>query len=255
MEIKKNLAILLRLWSNNKLIEEACARALATGAVKILLVIKDEDPNTRLEPKNRLADQIKASGDRIVLMPMIQEWTWSNSLNYGFDEIRRHNLKALANGEPTIDFVFNASTELQFEPEHVDQMIQEMETDAAIGAVGSVLAGHTDGKPVALGRSYIHPRNTCMLVRFRAYLEVGCYSPRCDFLGGQEDIDWLIRLNQAGGKWKQLDLKVPLIIGANHHQPTKELRELEAIKQIQRMYAGLIGEMASVFERMLKTES
>lgn len=248
--INQGLAVLIRPWSNNKMVEKATARALATGAAKVILVIKDEDESHRGEVENRLAGLIESCGDRIVLLPMCQGWTWSNSLNYGFDEIRRHNLKAIAQGKPTIDFVLNASTETLLDPEHVDAMLAEIVTDEQFGAVGATLVGRMNGNTVNLGRSYLHPRNTMMLVRFTAYQDIGGYSPRCDVLGGMEDLEWLVRLAEAGGKWSQLDLKVPIIIGENHHQPTKEKRENEAITKILALYGGLIKGMALVFARL-----
>ncbi len=246
----KNLAVILRTWSNNKDIAKAVVRALNAGIGRIIVIVKDDDPSNYGNVEAWLAGAIEANVGRITVLPMRVGYSWSNALNYGFDEIRRLNLAAAVRDEAQIDYVLNVSNETLYEPSTVEAMVAEISSDASIGAVGTSFAGRQNGNAIDLGKSYIHPRNTMMLVRWTDYVTLGGFSPRCDQLGGQEDLDWLMRLEQKGSKWTLLDLKVPLLVGVNHHQPTKEAREMKAIAGILSMNAEITANFGKAIQRL-----
>lgn len=237
--ILKNIATVIRTWSNNADIVKAVKRAIDAGIGRVIVVVKDDSPEHFGNVETLLAGLIEANADRVSLLPMRVGYCWSNALNYGFDEVRRLNLGAAVRGTPAIDYVLNVSNEALYSREDVLAMVKEMSSDEKIGAVGTSFQGQQSGNPVELGKSYVHPRNTMMLVRFAAYQAIGGYSPRCDQLGGQEDLDWLIRLAQMGHRWSMLDLKVKLLIGKNHDQAVKQAREEKAIMAITAEHAGI----------------
>lgn len=250
MDILNNVAAILRTWSNNRDIAKAVIRALNAGIGHVIVVVKDEDPSHYGNVEGWLAGAIEANAGRITILPMRVGYSWSNALNYGFDEVRRMNLAAAVRNETPIDFVLNVSNEALYDRSTVDMLVAEMTSDDKIGAVGTTFEGRQNGNTIDLGKSYIHPRNTMMLLRWEDYVDIGGFSPRCDQLGGQEDLDWLMRLEQEGGMWRLLDLKVPLLIGTNHHQPTKEAREMKAIAGILSMNAEITANFSKAIGRL-----
>lgn len=252
MSFFHNVACVLRTWSNNADIAKAVKRALDVGFRKIIVVVKDEDPAHFGSVEAWLADIVRSCpADQVTILPMRVGYSWSNALNYALDEIRRMNLKAAMNfGEPTIDYVLNVSNEVLYTSEHIFEMYKAISSDEKTGAVGVTFEGRQNGNVVDLGKSYIHPRNTMMLVRFSAYLQIGGYSPRCDQHGGQEDLDWLIRLEQMGHRWSMLDLKVRLLVGVNFNQTVKESREMKAITSIMTMNAEVVSGFAKAIQRL-----
>ncbi|MFH1620620.1 MAG: hypothetical protein ABIB04_00875 [Patescibacteria group bacterium] len=248
--MEKKFATVLRTWSNNADITKSVKRALEVGAGLVIIVVKDDDPMHFGCVEAWLEGQINANSGRIVILPMRFGYTWSNALNYAFDEIRRHNLVAAVKGESRFEFVLNVSNEVLYTREDVEAMLVEIQKDEKLAVVGTSFQGRKSGNPVELGKSYIHPRNTMMLVRFSAYQAIGGYSPRCDQLGGQEDLDWLIRLEQAGLRWSMLDRRIALLVGVNFDQPTKEKRELKAIVDIMSMNAEISFAFSKALQRL-----
>ncbi len=248
--ILQNVAAVIRTWSNNADVTKAVRRAIDAGIGRVIVVVKDESPEHFGNVEALLAGLMEANAGRISLLPMRVGYSWSSALNYAFDEVRRLNLMAAVRGTPAIDYVLNVSNEVLYAREDVLAMIKEIAADEQLGAVGTSFAGRQSGNPVELGKSYIHPRNTMMLVRWSAYQAIGCYSPRCDQLGGQEDLDWLIRLEQSGRRWSMLDLKVVLLIGLNFDQVSKEKRELKAIAAIMAKYADITSGFAQAIQRL-----
>lgn len=246
----QNVAVLVRTWSNNADVAKAVARALSAGAGHVIVVVKDEDQAHFGSVEAWLAGQVEANSGCITILPMRVGYSWSNALNYGFDEIRRRNIQAAIHGLAGIEYVLSASNEALYEADTLETMVGEMTGDDKIGAVGTTFDGRQNGNAVDLGKSYIHPRNTLMLVRFQAYLAVGGFSPRCDQLGGQEDLDWLIRLEQMGHRWSMLDRKVRLLVGKNFNQEVKERREMKAIVDIMAMNAEVVAGFAHAMRRL-----
>ncbi len=181
---------------------------------------------------------------------MREGYSWANALNYGFDEVRRFNLRAAEQGAERITYVLNVSNEALYTPEDIAAMLAEAETDEAIGAVGTSFQGWHNDRPIDLGASYAHPRNTMMLVKFSSYLAIGGFDPRCDLLGGQEDVEWLARLSHADFRWTMLDRKVKLLVGRNFDQAEKEARELKAVTAIAEMQAEVAKNLADIVDRL-----
>ncbi len=244
----KSIAALIRTWSSNSEIGTTVARALAAGIEHVLVVVKDDDRAYEGRVESLISERIKAYGGRVTILPMREGYSWSNALNYGFDEVRRMNLRAAERNTPRIACVLNVSNEAWYAKEDVEALLAEVESDERIGAVGTSFQGWQDDRPINLGASYAHPRNTMLLVRFSAYLAVGGFDPRCDQLGGQEDIDWLIRLAQTGGRWSYVDRKVKLSIAPGFDQAKKEARERNAMAEMARVHE----EVAKRFTEFLK---
>ncbi len=236
MKDLKNVACLIRTWSDNAGIADTVHRAITSEIGHVLVVVKDEDAGHERSVAARLADLIVAHQDRITILAMREGYSWSNALNYGFDEVRRMNLRAAELGAPRIAYVLNVSNEAWYSREDVEALLTEAETDECIGAVGTTFQGWQDDRPIELGASYAHPRNTMLLVRFSAYLAIGGFDPRCDQLGGQEDIDWLMRLAQTGGRWSLIDRNVKLLIPQGFDQVKKEARERKAMVDMARVH-------------------
>lgn len=245
-----NVAAVIRTWSNNSDIVKAVRRAIECGIGHIIVVVKDDDVNHFGSVDAWLGGFVEANSARITILPMRIGYSWSSALNYAFDEVRRMNLKAAMNGGTSIDHVLNISIEALYTREDVEAMVKEVESDEKIGAVGTSFDGRQNGNVVDLGKSYIHPRNTFMLVRWSAFVTIGGYSPRCDQLGGQEDLDWLIRLEQMGHRWSMLDRRVKLLIGLNFNQAVKEMREMKAITDIMSMNAEITSRFAKAIQRL-----
>lgn len=249
-EMNPNFAIVLRTWSNNADISKSVKRALESDASLVIVVVKDDDPMHYGCVEAWLKGQMMAHPKRLVLLPMRIGYSWSNALNYAFDETRRRNMTAVVKGYDQLEFVLNVSNEVLYTQEDVGAMLTEIQGDVRLAVVGTSFQGRKMGNPVELGKSYIHPRNTMILVRFSAYQAIGGFSPRCDQLGGQEDLDWLIRLEQAGMRWSMLDRGVTLLVGINYDQSTKESRELRAIVDIMAMNAEITHGFSRALQRL-----
>ena len=250
MNSRKFLPVLavIRTWSNNRDVLKAVERALRCDVEHIIVVVKDDAPAHYGQVEALLAGQVEANAGRITILPMREGYTWSSALEYAYDEILRRNLRAAVLNEKQFECVLNVSNEVLYERNDLEAMVMEIESEN-VSAVGCTLRGKQDGNWVELGKSYIHPRNTCMMVRFSAYQSIGGYSPRCDYFGGQEDLDWLIRLNQSGREWKLLDRKITLLL-KNHVQSVKEAREMKAIIAIMRMNAEIVVGYADAVSRL-----
>jgi hypothetical protein len=232
MDILKNVAAVIRTWSNNEAISESVCRALKAGIGNVIVVVKDEDPKLYGAVERRLADEIALYPGRLHIITMRIGYGWSAALNAGFEEVRQLNEFALIEKTPAIEFVLNVSNEVQYSRRHVKRMLHDIQRTDSCGAVGTSFLGIADGKEVLLGATYEHIRNTMMLVRFRSYLEIGGYDRVCDHLGGMEDFDWLARLAAAHQHWSKLDMRVKLSVGVNYCQSGKEAREHAAIEKI-----------------------
>jgi hypothetical protein len=237
----KNLACIIRTWSNNPNIVSAVKRALEAGIGYVIVVVKDDVPEEKKHPsgldyKTWLEPLMNEHINRLTVLSMKKYYHWSPALNYGFGEVVCHNLISDQLGTSQIEYVLNVSLEAEYGAEHIDAMVKEMESDTAIAAVGTTFSGHLDDQSsVELGTTYSKPRNTMMMVSLAAYMAVGGYDPRCDAHGGQEDFEWLGRLPAANYRYSMLPLGVPLLIGRNFNQAEKEKREQGSIIKIRDM--------------------
>lgn len=232
MEKTPKIACLLRTY-NNPHIEGAVVRALKAGIDDIVVMVNGvpDMGNTRAWLKG----QVEANPGRIHIREMKSGYLgrfWSAPLNAGFDFVRDVlREESLARGGGGHEYVFTVSNEVLYTADHVAAMREAME-DETLGLVGSTVSARKNGNIVELGKSYVHPRNTIALHRLATYAKVGSFSMTCDEHGGQEDLDYLVRMEAQGAyTWRQLDLKVPLVVGVHYDQASKEARELEAIRK------------------------
>lgn len=175
---------------------------------------------------------------RVELHEMATGYSWSNALNLGLHVIQMANAESAATGKPAFRFVLNTSVEALCTKKHLEAMLDMATDDPDIGIVGTSFVGKQNGNVVDFGRSYLHPRNTLMLIRLEAFAAVFAgFDPRCDSMGGMEDINFLLAiLVLTTLRYEMLDLRVPLVVGAHWDQPTKERREQAAMDQIIAMW-------------------
>jgi hypothetical protein len=245
-----NVAALVRTWNNNQGVVKAVQRALNAGIGLVVVVVKADDPGTRGNVRGWLGGLMRANPGRVRVEEMVSGYGWSPALNLGFEAVRRENDRRLLDGAAPIPFILNASCEALWEAEHLAAMVAAMEADAKLGAVGTSFVGFQNGNRVDLGQSYAHPRNTLCLVRIAAYDAAGGYSNACDGHGGMEDLHHLLRMEVRGWSWVRLDLGVRLLVGLNHHQPTKESREIAAIRAILADEIALAVRMRDALRRL-----
>jgi len=249
MDILKNVAAVIRTWSNNEHIQSSVHRALEAGIGQVIVIVKDEDPKLYGAVERRLADEISMFPERLHIITMRIGYGWSKALNVALEDIRQLNEFAKGEGKPLVEFVLNVSNEVLYTRQHVEALlapfIENGDPDMVrYNAVGTSFKAETkDGVAVKLGSTYRLPRNTMMMIRFEATLRLGGFSIQCDDLGGMEDFEWLSRSSAFDYGWKMLDLQVPLLVGVNHNQEEKERREREAIRRIARHQAKLMMQL------------
>jgi hypothetical protein len=227
----KATAAVVRCW-NNPHVERQVRNLLTIGIGRIIVIVdsakEGPDQTTRAYLGNLLLD------GRVFLIEMRSGFTWANALNRALMSIQMTNVHRRARGEDGFRFVLSISVEAHATREHIEAMLDAATDDPTIGVVGTTFAARQSGNTIELGRSYRHPRNTCMLIRIEVFGQLfGGFDPRCDDLGGMEDIEFVLRMQALSNlKVLMLDLKVPLIVGVNWHQPTKEARERKAMDDI-----------------------
>jgi hypothetical protein len=172
----------------------------------------------------------------VTLIEINQGYTWSNGLNMGLRKvIQELNVDRIV----PYRYIFNVSVEARFTKQHVSKMLAVFDQEA-VGVVGTSFDARQKGNRVSLGISYQHPRNTGMIIDLEVFndpmLQMG-FDPFCDGVGGMEDIDFIYRLAAFTDlRTKMLDLQVPLIVGVNYNQETKERDEREAMRTIFNRY-------------------
>jgi hypothetical protein len=226
-KLRSTVAV-VRSFSNPnvaKLIE----KLLGYGLGKVVVVVNA--PNDKGATPGFLG-QIK--DDRLAILEMHEGYSWANALNLAMMSVMIHNTAARARQEQKLRFVLNVSVEALFTKEHIEQMLDTATDNPQVAVVGTSFKGKQNGNWISLGRSYRHPRNTGMLIRIEALGQIiAGFDARCDGIGGMEDIDFILRMLALSSlTYEMLDLEVPLIVGTNYHQPTKEEREQSAMDQI-----------------------
>jgi len=221
------MVAIIRTW-NNKFISKQVRNLLNMDVGKIIIVCNatPDKGATKGFLGNLLTDP------RVQLIEMYDGYSWSNALNRALMAIQMANVKKRQSGQAEFRFVFNISVEAGFSQDHLEQMLDAMSDDPQVGVVGTSFEGHQDSNVISLGRSYRHPRNTGMLIRLEAFI-FGGFDQRCDDIGGMEDIDFCLRmLALSAMKVLMLKLDIPLVVGVNYHQPTKEGNERKAMDNI-----------------------
>lgn len=218
-------AAILRSY-NNKFVQKQVSNLCNAGIGKIIVVT--DGNKDKGATRGFLGGFIEAG--HVQLIEMHEGYSWANALNIGFKAVFMANVRE----RNRFRFVMNISVEAQFTRQHLEAMLDAAINDPKVGVVGTSFEGRQDGNIISLGRSYRHPRNTGMLVRIEAFGPLmGGFDARCDAIGGMEDIDFLLgMLALSEYSYTMLDLQVPLIVGANYHQPSKETREQEAMDKI-----------------------
>lgn len=225
----RDVAIVIRTYSNNPDIKGAVERARKFRRAKlIIVVVKDEDSSHRGAVGRALAS---ISDDRVVVREMQWGYTWANALNAAASEVfTRNDLDPLYG----IKYLVPVSVEVLWEGTHLQKMLEQFD-DALLGelfVVGTTFEGVHRSNKVDLGPTYLHPRNTFAAYSVSGLRRVGGWSAACDAMGGMEDAMSLLLAETQCLTWKQLDLKVRLILGKNWSQADKELREKDAIAKI-----------------------
>lgn len=218
---------------NNKHVEKQ-VRNLRNAGIGRVIVVSDA---TRDKGATRgfLAGLLESGN--VQLIEMHEGYSWSNALNIALKAVLMANIRT----RNQFRFILNVSVEAQFTSTHLETMLDAATNDLSIGVVGTSFQGKQDGNVISLGRSYRHPRNTGMLIRIEAFGPMmGGFDARCDSIGGMEDIDYILgMLSVSNFTYKMLDLQVPLVVGANYHQPTKEKNEQAAMDKIIAHWLGL----------------
>lgn len=242
----KNVAAVIRSYNNPYIMKQV--RTLLNHGVGMVVVVT----NAALDKGSTRAALAPLQLDsRLAIIEMAEGYTWANALNRALHSIRMAEAFRANAGLPRIEYIFNVSVEAQFSGTHLEKMLLGFESpDVAV--VGTTFKGIQDGNEISLGRSYAHPRNTGMMIALDG-LNVMCaaFDNWCDDIGGMEDIEFVLRLKAFSGKTSlMLDLRVPLIVGKHHHQPTKEAREQEAMKKIVARMRGFRDRIEDVIKEM-----
>ena len=254
MDIFQNVAVVLRTYNNNADTVKSVSRALKNGAGLVIVVVNASDEATRGNVRAWLAGLKQANERRLVIIEMNEGYSWCNALNVAFAHIRQHNRCAHIRSEQVIDFVVGCSNEVLWERSHLEAMLVEANTSSCIGVVGTSFEGRENGNVVDLGTSYVHPRNTFMLIRWEAFLAVGHFDAVCDGLGGMEDLHFIMNMMLCGNfVWKHLDLNIRLIVGKNHNQGVKEARELDAMRKMVKYFRDVVDGISELVERVEST--
>ena len=222
----QDIVAVIRSWSNNQGVRMAVERALqATRVGLVIVVVKDDD----FAHQGAVARALASIQDpRLVVREFRWGWTWSHALNAALAEITTR----IDVGKEQFQYLLPVSVEVVWEPTHLDQLLAAFEQDADLFVAGTSFDGRFDDRSVPLGPTYEHPRNTFALYALSALRRVAGWSPACDAMGGMEDAMALIVAETLGFHWKQLDLKIPLILGKNWDQAQKQKREEAAIREI-----------------------
>lgn len=222
----KATAPVLRTY-NNKFVTKQVSNLLEIGVGKIIIVTNaaQDKGSTKGYLGNIIHDP------RIQIIEMFDGYTWTSALNAGLAAIQMDNAEAEANNGNVFRFILNISVEARIEEPDLKIMLAAAIKDPMVAVVGTSFNGLQGNNVISLGRSYRHPRNTCMLLKIGAFGPFFAgFNPMCDDNGGMEDIEFILHMRAVSNlKVAHLDLEIPLIVGVHHDQATKEKREQEAM--------------------------
>ncbi len=215
---------------NNPFVTKQVRNLLTIGLGQIIVVVN----STPDEGATRgfLGDLLTDS--RVKLIEMVKGYSWANALNRAVRAVQMENVRRTQTHQNPFRFILNVSVEAQFTKEQLSEMLDVATDDPQIAVVGTSFDGIQNSNRISLGRSYNHPRNTGMVIKIDA---LGCmfggFDPRCDSIGGMEDIDFCLGLIALSGlRIVMLDLKVRLAVGVNYCQEKKEINERAAMDNI-----------------------
>ena len=234
---KKDATVAIIRSYNNRFVVKQVKNLLTIGVGRIIVVTNG--PADKGATRGYLATLLDDS--RVELVEMAEGYSWSNALNAGMKAMQMANIERSTADKTAFRFIFPVSVEARFTRSHLEKMLDAITDNAKTAVVGTSFAGSLDGSPVSLGRSYRHPRNTGMLIRVEAFKAImGCFDPRCDSMGGMEDIAFLLELLALSDmRYEMVDLSVPLILGQHYDQVGKEVREQKAMDKIVAYWRSL----------------
>jgi len=247
----QHLAVLLRAYNNNPGIIKSVYRAVKNGAGLVIVVVNASDESTRGNVRTWLEPTMSKHPGVVTIIEMNNGYSWSNALNVGFAHVRMHNRVAKVHGQDTIDYVVPTSVEVLWESEHLQAMLDTASQSREIGVVGTSFHGQHNGNEIDLGASYVHPRNTFMLISMEAFAAVGLFDAVCDGLGGMEDFHFLLSLILTGDfRWEMLDKKIKLVVGVNYDQSVKEIRERAAMRKIATWFDTVVADNPQMHQQL-----
>jgi len=222
-----HIAVVIRSFCNPG-ISGQVKNLLGFGVGMVTVVV-----NSHVDKKSTasfLKESLKDS--RLRIIEMSDGYTWSNALNRALMSIKMINLKSIESKK--INYILNLSVEVQISKDHLTEMQKKLIADPGCGVIGTSHQGVLNDSEISLGRSYRHPRNTCMMIRVDTNnFYWPTFDNRCDDIGGMEDIDFILGvLCTTNFHFNMLDLRVPLMVGIHYNQHQKEKREQEAMDKI-----------------------
>lgn len=235
-----DMAVVIRTW-NNAPVENQVQNFLAMNVGKIIVVVNAKPDKS--STKEFLGGLLK--DPRVQLIEMFEGYNWSSALNVALMAIQMANVKARTSNEAEFRFLLNVSVEAEFTKEHVETMLDAAADDSKIGVVGTSFQGYKNGEAITLGKPYHYPRNTGMLIKLETFGPLwDGFDTWCDSTGGgMEDFDFILKMKTLSClQVKHLDLKVPLRVGVNFHQPSKEKREKETMERIITRWRSFFNE-------------
>lgn len=234
----KATAACIRCWNNPHVAGQV--RNLITMSVGRIYVCVNAEPDDG-STNGYLGGLLQDS--RVRVIEIFKGWSWCNALNRAWMAMAIENASRQSRGEKQFRFFFPISVEAKIEQHHLEQMLDAMSDETDIAAVGTSFKGLQNGNEISLGRSYQHPRNTGMVWSTDLLGANFSWDSFCDDAGGMEDADKLIALQAMMGlRFSHLDLQVPLVVGVNYHQPTKEQREQDALDKIVARWRSFFAE-------------
>ncbi len=227
MEALKKVVAVVRAYNTPEIAKQT-KNLLSIGVGRVVVVVNAERDNG--STIGYLGDLTK--DPRVQVLEILKGYTWSVALNRALMSVQMKNLRRVESGKPKFQYILNISIEALVTKEHLEKMIGCMANED-VAVVGTTFDGRLNSNRVDLGTSYRHPRNTCMLIRLDAFGFGGGFLGLCDDRGGMEDLEFILRLRAlAGREIVMQDLSVPLVVGKNYHQPTKEASERWAMDTI-----------------------
>lgn len=233
----RSTAAVIRSYCNPNITKQV-SNLLSYGIGLVVVAVHSRED--RESTRGYLGDL--ANHIRVRVIEIQEGYTWSNALNRAMMSIKMSNLDAASKNQ--IKFILNCSVEVLLKKEQLAAMLDAASNDPDCGVVGTTHQGLLNSNPVSLGRSYDHPRNTCMLIRVETFSQCwGMFDSRCDDIGGMEDIDFVLgMLATTSLHYVMLNLQVPLVVGIHYDQTSKEEREQLAMDMIFAHWRSLFKE-------------
>ena len=159
MYIKRlqNTAVIIRTYCNAQ-ISKQVGNLLSYGVGLIVVVINSsEDCKSTIGYLGDLKNH-----KRVRIIEMCDGYTRSNALNRAMMSIKMSNLDKKTNDQ--MRYILNCSVEVLLKKHQLESMLDAASDNPDCGVVGTTHQGLLNNTSVTLGRSYSHPKNTCMLI-------------------------------------------------------------------------------------------